>query len=144
MPNFFSQRFTFKDEIYKYKLTHFLIKYVGNRKQGRDMTPYAKIQRIFCKTIWNFVKEVPELLKYFPDLEKDEVPDRTFLWTVLSTLRPIGWKSILEVARKIRTQQSNEDQNELIEIYPDLLDKLIAAPMLTKGKYISTIILTAL
>ena len=97
-----------------------------------------------CKIIWSFVKEVPELLKYFPDLEKDEVPDRTFLWTVLSTLRPIGWKSILEEARKIRTEQSGEDQNELIEIHPDLLDRLIAAPMLTKGKYIFTIILTVL
>ena len=43
----------------------------------------------------------------------------------------------MEEARKIRTQQSGEDQNELIEIHPDLLDKPIAAPMLTKGKYIS-------
>ena len=103
-----------------------------------------KYKKNSCKTIWSFVKEVPELLKYFPDLEKDEVPDRTFLWTVLSTLRPIGWKSILEETRKIRTQKSGEDQNELIEIHPDLLDRLIAAPMQTKGKYISTIILTAL
>ena len=97
-----------------------------------------------CKIIWSFVKEVPELLKYFPDLEKDEVLDRTFLWTVLSTLRPIEWKSILEEVRKIRTQQSNEDQNELIEIHSEIIDKLILAPMLTKGKYISTIILTTL
>ena len=92
----------------------------------------------------DFCKENLELLKYFLDLEKDEVPEWTFLWTVLSTLRSIEWKSILQEARKIRTQKSNEDQNELIEIYPDLLDRLIAAPMLTKSKYIYTIILTTL
>ena len=101
-----------------------------------------KYKEFSCKTIWRFVKEVPELLKYFPFLGKGEDPNRTFLWTVLSTLRQIEWKSILEEARKIRTQQSGEDQNELIEILLDLLNRFIVAPILTKGKYIYTIILT--
>ena len=50
----------------------------------------------------------------------------------------------MKEARKIRTKKSGEDQNELIEIYSDLLDILIAVLMLIKGKYIYTIILTAL
>ena len=98
--------------------------------------PMPKYKEFSCKAVWNFVKEVPELLKYFPDLADNELPDRTFLWTVLSTLRPDGWKIMLEEARKARCKQSEDNNDEFIEIHPDLLNKILAAPMLTKGTFI--------
>ena len=49
----------------------------------------------------------------------------------------VGWmKANIKKIRKAITQQSNEDQNKLIKIHPYLLNKLIEAPMLTKGRYV--------
>ena len=49
------------------------------------MFPVPRYKELGVKPIWSFVKEIPELLKYFPDLEDDELPDRSFLWGILLT-----------------------------------------------------------
>ena len=81
-------------------------------------------------------KKVPELLKYFPEPAKDDLPDRTYLWTVLSNLRPDGWKTMLEQARKARCKQSEDKNNEFIDIHPDFLNKILETLMFTKGTFI--------
>ena len=98
--------------------------------------PMPKYKEFLCKAVWNFVKEVPKLLKYFSDLTDNELPDRMFLWTVLSTLRSDDWKIMLEEARKPRCKQSEDNNREFIEKHPYLLKKILAAPMLTKGTFI--------
>ena len=51
-----------------------------------------------------------ELLEYIPDLKEDVVLAGIYLWIVLNILKPDGWKSILENARKAWTHQSYEDK----------------------------------
>ena len=99
------------------------------------MFPVPRYKELGVKPIWSFVKEVPELLKCFPDLEDDELPDRSFLWGILWTKKSNEWAKLLENARKGRGKQ--EDNNEeLIEIDPEILAKLLSAPIQNRGKYL--------
>ena len=51
--------------------------------------------KLFCfrykelgvKVVWTYTKEIPELVEYFPNFNKDEYPDRAYLWGILGTLR---------------------------------------------------------
>ena len=61
-------------------------------------------------------------MKYFPDLNQNELPDRSFLWTILGTLRTKECKQLLEDARKKRSNKTEESKDELIEIAPDFLN----------------------
>ena len=75
-------------------------------------------------------------LEVFFYLTDNELPDKTFLWIVLSTLRTDGWEIILEEERKASCRQSEDNNEEFIEMYSYLLNKILAAPMLTKGTFI--------
>ena len=70
-------------------------------------------------------------MKYFPDLNQNELPDRSFLWTILGTLRTNECKQLLEDARKKRSNKTEENKDELIEIAPDFLNKIILAPTIS-------------
>ena len=96
------------------------------------------------KAVWAFIKEVPELLKYFPNWDNDELPDRSFLWTILSTLRHDEWKLLINEARNVRSKNDKQNHDELIEIDSEFLDKLIATPILSTGKQITLKVLKIL
>ena len=72
-------------------------------------------------------------MKYFPDIQEKELPDREFMWTILSTLREDAVKKLIEDARKKRSVSNEEDKEELIEIDPEILNLLLAAPNINKG-----------
>ena len=56
-------------------------------QQDVKMLAIPKYRELGIKPIWDYVKEVPDLVKYFPSLNQNELPDRAFLWGVLGTLR---------------------------------------------------------
>ena len=70
---------------------------------------------------------------YFPDFQEGELPDREFMWTILSTLREDAVKEIIRDARKKRAVSAEEDKEELIEIDPEILKMILEAPNLNKG-----------
>ena len=72
-------------------------------------------------------------MKYFPDIQEKELPDREFMWTILSTLREDAVKKLIEDARKKRSASNEEDKEELIEIDQEILNLLLAAPNINKG-----------
>ena len=65
------------------------------------------------------MKEESELMKYFPDIEEGQLPNRLFMKTILSTLRGEACKKLIESARNVRASDSVKHKNELIEIDPD-------------------------
>ena len=69
------------------------------------------------------MKEEPELMKYFSDIEEDHLPDRLFIRTILSTLRGEGCKKLIEYTRNVRALDSVKHKDELIEIDPDFLNE---------------------
>ena len=72
-------------------------------------------------------------MKYFPDIQEKELPDREFMWIILSTLREDAVKKLIEDARKKRSASNEEDKEELIEIDQEILNLLLAAPNINKG-----------
>ena len=82
------------------------------------------------------VKQVPDLLTYFPDLEEDELPDRTFMWTILCTLKEEACKTLISEAREKRSKKAENDNGELVEIHQDFIDQLLTAPQISRGSYL--------
>ena len=93
-----------------------------------------RYKELSTKNVWNFVKEWPDLLNYFPTLKENELPDRAFLWGILGTLRTDAWKTLLEDARKARSKREEENKDDLIKVHLEIYEKLMAAPNITEGK----------
>ena len=96
--------------------------------------PIPRYKELGVKTIWEFIKEIPELTKYFPDFDEGEYPDRAFMWDVLGALKRDACKELISKARQVRSAGSEENKDDLIEIHPGLLDKLMKAPTMSKNK----------
>ena len=79
------------------------------------------------------VKDIPDLMKYFPEFGENELQDRSFMWGVLFTLRRDEWVKLVDEARKRRCQEEKENKDKLIEIDQDYLNNLMAAPILSKS-----------
>ena len=95
------------------------------------MPRYSKLA---TEKIWAFVKEVPELQSYFPDLQDGELPDREFMWTILSNLKEDTVKELIRDARKKRNVSAEDDNEELIEIDSEILKMILETPNLNKDK----------
>ena len=53
---------------------------------------------------------------------------------ILCTLRLDEWKKLIEEARKARGQCLEESKDSLIEMHPEILQKLLEAHLISKGK----------
>ena len=80
------------------------------------------------------MQEIPDLLNNFTDFEPRELPDREFMWTILSTLRENEVKTIINKVRGNRALSAQEDKQELIKIAPSILNELLNVPHINKGK----------
>ena len=100
------------------------------------LPPIPKYKELSVKEVWKFVKEEPELIKYFHDIYKGQLTDRSFMWTILSTLRTEACRTLIETKRNERGEDSEEQKDELIEINPDLLNNTTQTPLISKCKYL--------
>ena len=53
---------------------------------------------------------------YFSGTNENEVPERDFMWAILQTEMPSAIKSPIENARKQRTQDGEQDQEQMVEV----------------------------
>ena len=83
-------------------------------QQDVQMLSISKYRELGIKPIWDYVKEVPDLVKYFPSLYQNELVDRAFLWRVLGTLRREAWQQLLDSERKVRGKDSLKNMDDLI------------------------------
>ena len=97
------------------------------------MIPMPRYNELSVKVVWKFVKDIHELLEYFPDIDDSHLPDRSFMWGILGTLRNKEWVCLLEEARSARGKQKEESTDDLIEIHPEFLEKLMSAPIISRG-----------
>ena len=66
------------------------------------------------------MKEIDELNVYFPDFKQTKKPEKTYMWTIISTLRPDQTKKLIEDTRKHRSQHEIHDESELVEVDPEI------------------------
>ena len=101
-----------------------------------ELLPIPKYKELSTKNVWMKVEQVLDLMKYFPNLENNELPDSDFMWTILSTLRKDEVKKLVKNAWSGRDVGNEEDKQELISIHPEFLSTLLAAPNTNKGNMI--------
>ena len=101
-------------------------------QQDVKMLAIPKYRELGINPIWDYVKEVPDLVKYFPSLNQNKLPERAFLWRVLGTLRREAWQQLLDNTKKVRGKDSLENIDDLIEIHQDFLDNIMKAQTLEK------------
>ena len=66
------------------------------------MISFPMYAELSSTKIWNFAKEVPDLLQYFPDLPENKVPDREYLFTIIWTLRGDKLEKLIKKSRDNR------------------------------------------
>ena len=86
--------------------------------------PSPKYKEIIVAHLWKFIKEVDELYVYFPDYSESELPEREFLWIIISTLKSDETKAIINQAREQRSQKASDNSDNLIEVAPEILEKI--------------------
>ena len=55
------------------------------------------------------------------------------MWAIFGTLSREALKALLEDASKARSWETNEPKDELIEIYPEILEELLSSPIQSKS-----------
>lgn len=70
------------------------------------------------------VKESEDLVMYFPDMVGDQLPERSFLFSILTSLRPQELKSLVEDARRNRSVIHKPSEDELIAFLPNVRDEV--------------------
>ena len=50
--------------------------------------------------IWSMIKDVYDMIQYFPDYKQNEKSERSYLTGVICTFNPEATKEIIKIARK--------------------------------------------
>ena len=48
-------------------------------RRNAIILPVPRYNELSTKAVWNFVKEVPDLMNYFPDINDKDLPDRAYM-----------------------------------------------------------------
>ena len=65
-----------------------------------------------------------DLLEYFPNYSKNELPNRDYLWSVLATLRGEATEHLIKQAIEHRSISTDVNKDELVEISPQILKEI--------------------
>ena len=85
-----------------------------------------RFKELKAENIWNLIKEAEELKVYFPDLDVHQLPNREYMYSILSTLRNYKVKSMILNVRKNRSIDSKEKENDLVFISNEIYEEKIA------------------
>ena len=79
-----------------------------------------KYSELSLSKMWTHVKTDPDLMAYFPDYLESQLPDRDYMFSIISTVYPKTLKEIISKARYNRAIVNEADDDELIEIDPSI------------------------
>ena len=79
------------------------------------------------------MKEVPDLIVYFPDYTPKQCPDKDYLFSILGAVRGEQLKELIKEARKKRSIYEEPDINEFVELTEEI-KKEIEAVFTQKSK----------
>lgn len=82
-----------------------------------------KIRDLTVKSIWAFLKNDPELMKFFPDACVETDPPREFFFSIVSSVRPDIFERILQQA-ETKFWTKIHDKNEVVNVDQNLFLEL--------------------
>ena len=83
-----------------------------------------KFKELSVEYIWPMVKDVPELNKFYPDFKDKKKCDRKYMFQILATMRHDELSSIIRNIKKNRFLLENNDEDETILTYKNLLEEI--------------------
>ena len=81
-------------------------------------------KELSVQNIWPMVKEVEDLMLYFPDYEGKQLPCWTHLFAILSTLRYKDVNNMISNARKNRALENQDDEDEFVYINKKIYEEI--------------------
>ena len=84
--------------------------------------------------IWNTIKEVNEIIIYFPNYKPNEKPVRSYLIVVISTINNEATKEIVAYARELRSIVVTDKQKNLVKLTSEIR-QTISSSSLFKSKF---------
>ena len=81
-------------------------------------------KELSVKNIWPLVKEIDDLMMFFPDYNNNQLPCRTHLYALLATLRYKEVLAMIKNARNNRAQENQDDKEELVHISKHLYEEI--------------------
>ena len=85
--------------------------------------------------IWKIIKEVDELMIYFPNYKPNEKPEISYLIEVISTINPEATKEIIANARELRLIAVNDKQENLVKLTSEMR-QTISSYSLLRSKFL--------
>ena len=70
--------------------------------------------------IWNIIKEVDEIMIYFPNYKPNEKPERSYHIAVINTINPEATKEIVANARELRLITVTDKQENLVKLTSEM------------------------
>ena len=70
--------------------------------------------------IWNIIKEVDEIIIYFPNYKPNEKLERIYLIAVINTINPEATKEIVANARELRLIAVTDKQENLVKLTSEM------------------------
>ena len=83
-----------------------------------------KYSELKVADVWNYVKDIPDIAVFFPDYTKSELPERDYLFNILYTIKPEAIESLVKDARMNRGVTEEQNQDEMVEIDPDIWQEI--------------------
>ena len=73
-------------------------------------------------------------MRYFPDYLDSQIPDRQFMYSIISSTYPNAFKVLINDAKKKRSLVENNDDNEIIEMKPEIKEEILGV-LSQRSKY---------
>ena len=77
------------------------------------------------KHVWPLVKGNQDLIKYFPDYKPSQLPEKEFIYAVLSTLKPNAVRELIASCIVKRAPTSQDGKAGLIEMTSELKESIM-------------------
>ena len=93
-----------------------------------------RYSELSVEEIWPMIKEVADIMVYFPDYSGKQMPDRDYMYSILATTRYEQLKEIVDNSRKQRAKDNILPDDEFVYIEKNILSE-IEEVMAQKSKY---------
>ena len=97
-----------------------------------------KYPELGVNKIWNYVRELLELMQYFPHYNGKSFPERQYMWDILYTLKSHIVADFIKDARRNRGLEKNDDHDQIIKIASHFWDE-ISTLVMVNGRILLTL-----
>ena len=82
-----------------------------------------RYEELTVSKIWDMIKDFDDMRIYFLDFKPDELPERDYLISMISTINSEATKTIIAEAREKRSISMAGDEGSLVKVTPEFREE---------------------